>query len=171
VVIDFIDMENAGDQKLLLDRLQQVFRKDRCKARVFGLTQLGLVELTRKRARSDIRATFTRGCPFCGGTGVVAKEESLAVAIKRFVRKVALSSRPEAILLETHPSISRFIADNILAQWEKETGVRLFLRDMPDFPWNKYRIEVQGSLDQVLHRIRLLETREAGCVVHRTDPA
>jgi ribonuclease G len=171
VVIDFIDMENAGDQKLLLDRLQQVFRKDRCKARVFGLTQLGLVELTRKRARSDIRATFTRGCPFCGGTGVVAKEESLAVAIKRFVRKVALSSRPEAILLETHPSISRFIADNMLAQWEKETGVRLFLRDMPDFPWNKYRIEVQGTLDQVLHRIRLLETREAGCVVHRTDPA
>jgi len=171
VVIDFIDMENPEDQKVLLDRLQQVFRNDRCKARVFGLTQLGLVELTRKRARSDIRSTFTRGCPFCAGTGVVAREESLAVAIKRFVRKVALSSHPEAILLEMHPSISKFISDNVLIQWEDETGVRLFLRDMPEFPWSKYRIEAQGTLDRVLHRIELLETRETGCVVHRTDPA
>jgi len=171
VVIDFIDMENAQDQKVLLERLQEVFRDDRCKARVFGLTRLGLVELTRKRARMDIRSTFTRGCPFCGGTGVVSREESLAVAIKRFVRKVALSSRPEAILLETHPAISRFIADSLLGQWEEEMGVRLFLRDMPEFPWNKYRIEAQGTLEQVRHRIDLLEEREAGCVVHRTDPA
>jgi ribonuclease G len=50
-------------------------------------------------------------------------------------------------------------------------GVRLFLRDMPEFPWNKYRIEAQGTLGQVQHRIDLLEEREAGCVVHRTDPA
>lgn len=171
VVIDFIDMDKAEDQKILLERLQHVFRKDRCKARVFGLTHLGLVELTRKRARTDIRSSFTRGCPFCAGTGVVPREESLAVAIKRFVRKVALSSRPEAILLEMHPSISRFIADNLLPQWEQETAVRLFLRDMPEFPWNKYRIEAQGTLEQVGHRIELLEEREAGCVVHRTDPA
>jgi ribonuclease G len=73
VVIDFIDMESEDDQKALLERLEDVFRSDRCKAKVFGLTRLGLVELTRKRARSDMRSTFTRGCPFCGGTGEVLR--------------------------------------------------------------------------------------------------
>ncbi|HOR53728.1 MAG TPA: Rne/Rng family ribonuclease, partial [Synergistales bacterium] len=62
VVIDFIDMEDEEDQGELLGTLRDLFRNDRARARVFGVTGLGLVELTRKRARTDIRSSFTRGC-------------------------------------------------------------------------------------------------------------
>ena len=171
VVIDFIDMEDEEDQGELLGTLRDLFRNDRARARVFGVTGLGLVELTRKRARTDIRSSFTRGCPFCGGTGVVTREESVALSVKRFIRKVILSGRPEALLLELHPAVASFVAQNFLHSWEEEFRARLFLRAIHDSPWDKYRLEAQGTLEQVEHRISLLENRMEGGIVHRTDPS
>jgi ribonuclease G len=129
------------------------------------------VELTRKRARSDIRASFMRGCPFCGGTGVVTREESIALSLKRFIRKAILSSRPEALLIELHPTVASFVAENFLPSWEEEFGARLYLRPVPGSPWEKYRVEVQGTLEQVGHRITVLEKRVEGSIVHRTGPS
>ena len=169
VVIDFIDMEREEDQQNLVETLKDLFRGDRCRARVFGVTGLGLVELTRKRARSDIRSAFTRSCPFCGGTGVVAREETMAMDLKRFVRKVVLSGNPEALLLEAHPALVSFVCKSFLPIWEEEFGVRIFLRELPDSPWDKFRLEAQGTLDQVEHRISLLEQRGAEGVVYRAD--
>jgi ribonuclease G len=169
VVIDFIDMEEEEDQRQLLDTLRNLFRDDRSKARVFGVTHLGLVELTRKRSRSDIRASFTRGCPFCGGTGVVLKEDTIGMSIKRFVRKIVHSGHPEALLIEMHPVVASFVGESFLPLWEEEFGIRIFLRQLPDYPWDKYKLEAQGTLEQVEHRIALLEKRGTGDFVHRTD--
>lgn len=169
VVIDFIDMEEEEDQRQLLETIRNLFRNDRSKARVFGVTHLGLVELTRKRSRPDIRATFTRGCPFCGGTGVVLKEDTIGMSLKRFIRKVVLSGHPEALLIELHPVVASFVGESFLPLWEEEFGIRIFLRQIPDFPWDKYKVEAQGTLEQVEHRIALLEKRGAGSIVHRTD--
>jgi ribonuclease G len=167
VVIDFIDMEQEEDRQRLLDRLNEAFHGDRYKARVFGVTQLGLVEITRKRARLDLRTSLTRGCPFCSGTGWVLKEETLAVSVKRFLRKVSLSSRSEAILLELYPDVARHIADTYLPSWEEELGRRLFLREVPDFAWSKYRLDSQGPLSQIERRVAQLMDKEAA-VVHCT---
>jgi len=171
VVIDFIDMEDEGDQQKLVETLKVLFKGDRCRARVFGVTHLGLVELTRKRARTDVRSLFTRGCPFCGGTGVVAREEAVALDLKRFIRKVVLSGHPEALLIEMHPAVASFISESFLPLWEGEFGIRIVLREVSDLPWEKFRLEAQGSAEHVEHRIALLEQRRAESVVHRADPS
>ena len=168
VVIDFIDMDHEEDRQRLLDRLNEAFHGDHYKARVFSVTQLGLVEITRKRARLDLRAALTRGCPFCAGTGWVLKEETVAVSIKRFLRKVSLSSRSEAILLEVYPDVARHIASTYLSAWEEELHRQIFLREMGDFPWNKYRLDSQGPLAQIERRVAALREKEAAVVVHRT---
>ena len=171
VVIDFIDMENECDQQQLIETLRTLLRGDRCRARVFGVTQLGLAEVTRKRARPDIRSIFTRGCPFCGGTGVVAREEKVALDLKRFIRKVVLSGASGALLIETHPAVASFISENFLGLWEEEFGIRIFVREIFDSAWDRFRLEAQGTVEQIGHRIALLEQRGAGSVVHRTDPS
>lgn len=106
VVVDFIDMEVPEDKVRLSNQLQDLFKGDRCKARVYGITGLGLVEITRKRARSDVRSLLSRGCPFCGGVGWVTREETVAMNVKRFLRKVINSSRTEAFIVEVHPEIA-----------------------------------------------------------------
>lgn len=171
VVVDFIDMNTDEERQNLTDQLEDLFRSDRYKARVYGVTGLGLVEITRKRARSDLRSSLSRGCPFCGGLGMVMKEESVAMQIKRFIRKVSASSRSEALLIETHPTIAEYIAGTFLLLWEEEFRKRIFIRGCPDFSWGKYRLDCQGGLAQVEHRAGTLEKKEGRTVVHRTSSA
>ena len=171
VVVDFIDMENEEDNQKLVQQLQELFKSDRCKARVYGVTGLGLVEITRKRARTDFRAVMSRGCPFCGGAGAVPKEESVAVQIKRFIRKIVMSSKSEALLIECHKTPAEYIYDTFLPIWEEEFGKKIILRGCPDMAWSKYRLECQGTLQQVEHKINALQKREGWAVVYRTPSA
>ncbi len=168
VVVDFIDMEVPGDRDILLAELETCLKRDRSSARVFAVTRLGLVEMTRKRSRQDLKTALTRGCPFCKGNGWVLKEEEVAFSIKRFLRKVVQSSGAEAYLVEAHPEICRHMAENYLPSWEEEFEARLFLVEVPEFAWDKFRMGGQGSLGQVRHICSLLGQKEMRPVVHST---
>ncbi len=168
VVVDFIDMDVPEDRDTLLGELEEYLRKDRSSARVFAVTRLGLVEMTRKRSRQDLKTALTRGCPFCKGNGWVLKEEEVAFSIKRFIRKVAQSSRAEAYMVEAHPEICRHMAENYLVSWEEEFEARFFLVEVPEFAWDKFRMGGQGSLEQIRHVCSLLEQKEMHPVVHST---
>ncbi|HQG98534.1 MAG TPA: ribonuclease E/G, partial [Thermotogota bacterium] len=137
VVIDFIDMEYEEDRAELLRRLENAFQGDRYRARVFGVSRLGLVEITRKRARPDIRSVLTRGCPFCGGYGWVQKEDTVALSIKRFLRKVSGANRSEAVLVEANAAIARYVAETYLTLWESELERRIIPLEREDFPWGR----------------------------------
>ena len=171
VVVDFIDMEFEEDRKKLLDRLEEVFQLDRSRARVFSMTQLGLVELTRKRGRPDLRSVMTRGCPFCNDNGWVLREDTLALSIKRFLRKIAQTNRAEALLLQANSMVAQYVRDTYLAMWERELDVKILVAGMPDFAWSKYRIELQGTLSAVEHRAHQLERREESSIVVHRVPA
>lgn len=171
VVVDFIDMNTDEERLNLTNQLEALFRPDRYKARVYGVTGLGLVEITRKRARNDLRSAVSRCCPFCGGLGMVTKEDSMAMQIKRFIRKVSASSRSEAMLIETYPAIAEYIAGTSLQLWEEEFRKRIFIRCRPDFSWGKYRLDCQGTLAHVEHCAEALDKKEGRTVVHRTSAA
>jgi ribonuclease E len=72
VIIDFIDMESRRDQLELLEHFTQAVRHDSARPQIAQLTELGLVELTRKRQGQNIYELFGRACPSCGGLGHVA---------------------------------------------------------------------------------------------------
>jgi len=72
VIIDFIDMESRRDQLMLLEHFTQAVRDDTARPQIAQLSELGLVELTRKRQGQNIYELFGRACPSCGGLGHVA---------------------------------------------------------------------------------------------------
>jgi ribonuclease E len=72
VIIDFIDMESRRDQLMLLEHFTQSVQDDAARPQIAQLTELGLVELTRKRQGQNIYELFGRACPSCGGLGHVA---------------------------------------------------------------------------------------------------
>lgn len=84
--------------------------------------------------------------------------------LKRFLRKVALSSKPEAVLVEMYPNVACYVAETYLSGWEEELGLRVFIRETPEFQWAKYRLDFQGPLEQAERRVKLLQ--EAKVVVH-----
>ncbi|MBM5817150.1 MAG: Rne/Rng family ribonuclease [Cyanobacteria bacterium K_Offshore_surface_m2_239] len=101
VIIDFIDMESRRDQLQLLEHFTQAVRDDSARPQIAQLTELGLVELTRKRQGQNIYELFGRVCPSCGGLGHVAvlpgKDTLQPLASLPGVVRTVPSSRPETI--------------------------------------------------------------------------
>jgi ribonuclease E len=100
VIIDFIDMESRRDQLQLLEHFTQSVRDDSARPQIAQLTELGLVELTRKRQGQNIYELFGRVCPSCGGLGHVAvlpgKDTLQPLASLPGVVRTVPSSRPDA---------------------------------------------------------------------------
>lgn len=171
VVVDFIDMEPEEDRRKLLAKLDEVFAKDRCRIKVYGLSPLGLVEMTRKRARADLRSVLTRPCPCCGSGFGVFKEDTLSMMLKRFIRKVFMSGHAEALLLDVNETLAAYVGEVYLGAWEESFRRRIFLRACRTMPLEKFRLDLQGSLSSVEGRLELMRNRGDTSVVYRTtDP-
>ncbi|MEB3323846.1 MAG: Rne/Rng family ribonuclease, partial [Cyanobacteriota bacterium] len=111
VIIDFIDMESRRDQLQLLEHFTQAVRNDSARPQIAQLTELGLVELTRKRQGQNIYELFGRTCPSCGGLGHVAvlpgKDTLQPLASLPGVVRTVPSARPEATPAPTEPAGGR----------------------------------------------------------------
>ncbi len=78
IVIDFIDMEIARNRDAVLLRLREQLAKDKTRTQVFDVSNLGLVEMTRKNVSEGLLETFSHVCPECSGRGVVLFEDAAA---------------------------------------------------------------------------------------------
>ncbi len=113
VIIDFIDMNNSEHQQLVLDSLKQSLKSDRTKTIVLGMTELGLVEMTRKKIRQELSTVMSCDCPVCDGAGRVYTGETNAMNILREVREHMNCTSAKKFKLEVHPTVAPVIEDNI----------------------------------------------------------
>jgi ribonuclease E len=81
IVIDFIDMEVEKNQQLVLRRLRETLARDKTRTQVFDVSNLGLVEMTRKNVSAGLLESFSEQCPHCEGRGVLLHEEAATHAV------------------------------------------------------------------------------------------
>lgn len=89
IVVDFIDMQKEKDKSVLLEVLKASFQEDKKKPKVLGLTNLGLVEITRKKTRQNMLEMIYSDCPYCYGSGKVQAPETVCIEIKKRLRNYA----------------------------------------------------------------------------------
>ncbi len=126
IVADLIDMQKDSHKKAVLLELEACLKADNTKTNVLGLTELGLVEMTRKKTRQTYEGTLYEGCPCCGGRGIIQSPETLVITIRRQLRRLA-AKRPGAdLVVQMHPRIAdRFGDKKALAALETELGIDL----------------------------------------------
>lgn len=88
ILIDFIDMMEPDHQRRVLHSLEQAMNKDRAKSSIYGFTQLGLIEMTRKRTRESLEHQLCGECPACQGRGTIKTVETICFEITREVVRV-----------------------------------------------------------------------------------
>ena len=88
IIIDFIDMSNEDHRRRVLHSLEQALSKDRVKTGINGFSQLGLVEMTRKRTRESIEHVLCQDCPVCKGRGTLKTVETVCYEIMREIVRV-----------------------------------------------------------------------------------
>jgi ribonuclease G len=131
VIVDFIDMLQESHRQEVLQLLEEEIRKDKTKTNILGITQLGLVEMTRKKVRPSLAEVIQKTCPYCDGRGKVLSEETLGINFRNQIFNIARQTSDRTILVEANPLVAaRLIGSGgvNLRELENKTGKNLYIR-------------------------------------------
>ena len=106
IIIDFIDMEREGDREKVYQALEEAIRKDRQKMNIFKISELGLVEMTRKRTRENIARFLSEPCPYCEGSGLIKSKTTICYNIFREIERTSSELGGHSILVEVNPEVA-----------------------------------------------------------------
>ncbi|MCE2983814.1 MAG: Rne/Rng family ribonuclease [Parachlamydia sp.] len=140
IICDFIDMRLRKNQRRVLERLKDCMKDDSAKCTILGMSEFGLVEMTRQRNRGSLMQTIFTGCPYCHASGVIKSHESASIEIERAFKKIIGCHELFAIKLIIHPELDRYLniidkqyltklAAEMNAQLTYETDDRLHLNE------------------------------------------
>ncbi|MHB8156697.1 MAG: Rne/Rng family ribonuclease [Desulfocucumaceae bacterium] len=131
IIVDFIDMHLEEHRQQVLQLLEEEIKKDKTKTNILGITQLGLVEMTRKKVRPSLSEVIQRPCPYCEGRGKVLSEETVGIHFKNHICQMARQTSADTILVEANPLVAaRLIGSGgaTLRELEQRTGKSLYIR-------------------------------------------
>ena len=152
IIVDFIDMYDENHRNQVLNKLNEAAKNDRLRTFVLGLTNLGLVEMTRKKVRKDLAAFLQQSCPYCEGNGRVLTPVVVGINIeKELVKQLPLKSS-EAVLLEAHPEVAALLIGSgggNLKRLEEETGKYLYIRGNDNVHMEDYKVVAAGTRDEI----------------------
>ncbi len=109
IIVDFIDMEDEEHKNIVIEVIKKALKKDKSKSCVWGLTHLGLLEMTRKKVVAPKEGMMLSPCPHCDGTGKITSPRTLIKIIEKEVKKFILDKSVRHIIIETHPEINEFL--------------------------------------------------------------
>ena len=109
VVIDFIDMVEFKNQRLVENRMNEALEADRARVQVSKISRFGLMEMSRQRLRPSLDELTTVLCPRCNGQGRIRDTESLALAILRVLEEESLKERSALVRIQVPLAIGAYL--------------------------------------------------------------
>ena len=109
IVIDFIDMEEAKNQRAVEDRLRDAMKADRARIQIGRLSRFGLLEMSRQRLRPSLSDSSHAMCPRCSGIGSIRTVESMALALLRLVGEEARKDRTAKVVAEVPVEVATYL--------------------------------------------------------------
>jgi ribonuclease G len=143
IIVDFIDMESPEHQEAVLGELNKALGRDHTRISVNGFTQLGLVELTRKRTRESLAQILCEPCPTCGGRGIVKTAQTVAYEILReLLREARQFASREMRVLAAPVVIDLFLEEEsqAVAMLSDFIGRPISLQAEPSYNQEQYDI-------------------------------
>ncbi len=147
VVIDFIDMEEGAHREQVYSALAEALARDPARTQLLPMSDIGLVQLTRKRTRPSLDRTLSRECPYCSGSGRIKALATICLEIRRQVLVTAEnigSSQSPQVSLVVHPEVSHYLQGpfrELLRELDELHGIQVILRENAAFHQEQYEIQ------------------------------
>lgn len=147
IIVDFIDMELAGNRTALVKKMQELMESDRAKHTILPLTKFGLMQITRQRVRAATEIETTETCPTCHGTGKVASSILIDETMERRLAYYVKEEKIRHFHLLVNPVVEAYLTkgvfNSILAKWKRKYKVSIKISSsnkmaLVDFKWEKY---------------------------------
>jgi ribonuclease E len=130
IVIDFIDMTPARNQREVENRLRDALKVDRARVQIGRISRFGLLEMSRQRLRPSLGESIHLPCPRCSGQGTIRGIESIALSILRVIEEEAMKEKTARVVAQVPVDVATFLLNEkreILSDIEKRQKVSLLL--------------------------------------------
>ncbi|HZJ76066.1 MAG TPA: ribonuclease E/G, partial [Oscillospiraceae bacterium] len=151
IIIDFIDMTSGGDNQRVIDVLEKALSKDRTRSKVLGMTQLGLVEMTRKKVRLGLDRLLQKKCQYCDGSGRLVNEYALLYKLEKEMMRISIHTNSEAVIFEVNPTVLQVFRKekSILKEINAKTGLKSFIISNIHLHHNEIQVKAMGDMESI----------------------
>ena len=139
IIIDFIDMEKVSNQEKVYNALKEAVKKDRSKTHILPISELGLIQMTRKRVRKSLNRMLCEPCFYCEGEGFLNSRQTICYNIHREIMRQSLDLIGTRITLRVNPEIAELLhgeEKGIITLLEKRIERQIVI-----YPDKQYHIE------------------------------
>ncbi|MBY5925575.1 MULTISPECIES: ribonuclease E [unclassified Halomonas] len=144
VVIDFIDMGPARNQREVENRARDALKLDRARVQIGRISRFGLMEMSRQRLRPSLGETSGVVCPRCDGQGTIRDVRSLSLSVMRLIEEEAMKERSAQIRAILPVPVATYLLNEkraVLAEIERRQGVRVVVLPSPDMDTPHYDVQ------------------------------
>lgn len=148
IVVDFIDLRDDKNRKKIYDELKKEFKKDRAKTNIIGMSDFGLVQITRQRIRPSVVNSVSKVCPMCGGTGSVVSQDTIITDIESWISKFKYSTDYRAVDIYVNPYLKSFLTKGIFSQrwrWMIRYKMKISFIGDENTSLNEFKATLAGS--------------------------
>ncbi len=140
IVIDFIDMARASDRDKVFNALKEALKEDRARTNILRISDLGIVEMTRKRLRNNLIQSLCRTCPTCEGVGYIKSEHTVMMDIYRALERELHGNATPA--LYCNPVIAERLRETpaILSDLESRYGKKISIVSVERFQLDRFEV-------------------------------
>ena len=144
IVIDFIDMEESSNQREVFEALNAALKKDKARSKLLPISELGLIEMTRKRTRESLMQLLCSPCPACDAKGHAKATATIAYEVLRRVqREAALNPKMSQITAHVHPSVAQYLhhhEERTLQALEAKLDKKIIVKAASDLDESRYEV-------------------------------
>jgi ribonuclease G len=144
IIIDFIDMEETGNREKLFNAFRDALKRDKAKNTIYNISELGLIQMTRKRVRESLGRTLCNTCPYCEGKGFVLSPRTICFEIFRKIEKMTITQGAR-VLITAHPYVAELLSDEesyAVEEIEKTRGIEVIIKEDAQLHQENYTISV-----------------------------
>lgn len=148
VVIDFIDMDQQSHREKVFQEMRSHLARDRARTRVYRVSDLGLIEMTRQRVRPSLVESMSLKCTGCGGTGWVFRPEVVARHLDRSLRRVANDDQERHVMVRLHPEVALYLLEDepdFVKHVRSRARLNIEIRDDPTIAIDEFRLVSQPA--------------------------
>ncbi|HKK82872.1 MAG TPA: ribonuclease E/G, partial [Atribacterota bacterium] len=159
IVIDFIDMDNKEDQEKIIKKLEEALKKDKTKSNIVQTTELGLVEMTRKRSKRDLDSLLRTSCPYCSGNGRILSIETVSNQVIHKLEDLSKHSKAEAIFLGVNPKVEEELSGSkmmLIKQLERDYKKAIYIKALNDLHIEKIKVIAVGRKKEIKKIVKML---------------
>lgn len=144
IILDFIDMERHSNRQKVHDALKEALKNDRARTTITKISDLGLVEMTRKRTREDLRHQLTDPCTYCEGRGYLKSPTTVCYEVFREVMREVPETKGKQIALYVHPHVANLLYDEErkwLEDLERRYKKRISVKAVPEYHLEQFDVK------------------------------